>query len=94
MVTAIEWIERKLEQFVETCLVLERDPRYRSMLRHTDPVCGMAVHGGNAARRSEYRHQVFHFCSTACREKFEARPAFYVEREAVPLPEEQPVAAG
>ena len=88
-VAAIEWIERKLEQFVETCLLLERDPRYRSMLRHTDPVCGMSVHGGNGARRFEYRHQVYHFCSTACREKFEARPAFDVEREALPLPAEQ-----
>lgn len=89
--TATDWIERKLEQFVETCLVLERDPRYRSMLRHTDPVCGMAVHNGNGARRAEYRHQVYHFCSTACREKFEARPGFYVDREPVPLAPEQAV---
>lgn len=92
-VGVIDWIERKLEQFVETCLLLERDPRYRNMLRHTDPVCGMPVHGGTGTRRAEYRHQAYHFCSTACREKFEAKPGFYVDREAVPLAAEQPVAA-
>lgn len=86
-----EWIERKLEQFVETFLLLERDPRYRGMLRHTDLVCGMSVHGGSAARRSEYRHQVYYFCSTACRDKFEERPAFYADREPMPLPVEQEV---
>lgn len=84
-VVAAAWMERKLEGFVGTCLLLARDPRYRSMLRHTDPVCGMMVHSGSAVRRSEFRHQIYHFCSNACRERFDANPKYFVNRDGLPL---------
>lgn len=81
----VAWVERKLQAFVETYLRLERDPRYRLGARHTDPVCGMVVHGGAVPHRTEHERRVFHFCSAACRQRFEANPAFYLGREGVPV---------
>jgi Cu+-exporting ATPase len=49
------------------------------MAERRDPVCGMEVAAGRAARR-EYKGQTFHFCSTGCAEEFDADPAQYVRR--------------
>ncbi|HEX8069286.1 MAG TPA: heavy metal translocating P-type ATPase [Pyrinomonadaceae bacterium] len=40
--------------------------------RVTDPVCGMAVDPKRAAGTSERGGQTYYFCSTACKEKFDA----------------------
>lgn len=39
-----------------------------------DPVCGMEIDPATAAGRSEYGGETFHFCSPACKEKFDAAP--------------------
>jgi YHS domain-containing protein len=44
-----------------------------------DPVCKMEVNPASAEAQSEYRGQVFYFCSTACRQRFEANPERYVD---------------
>jgi YHS domain-containing protein len=79
-----------LETFVETCLRLERDPRYRRSARFTDPVCGMVLHGGTPTHRAQAEDRVYHFCSAACRERFEANPAFYLQRHPIPLADAAP----
>jgi YHS domain-containing protein len=90
MEAVIGWIEHVLETFVETCLRLERDPRYRRSARFTDPVCGMVLHGGSPTHRAQAEDRVYHFCSAACRERFEANPAFYLQRHPIPLADAAP----
>jgi YHS domain-containing protein len=42
-----------------------------------DPVCGMMVETATA-KTSIYAGRLYHFCSTSCRDRFEASPASYV----------------
>ncbi|MFN2399358.1 MAG: YHS domain-containing protein [Gemmatimonadaceae bacterium] len=51
------------------------------MAQAKDPVCGMIVETGSAARKTVYQSQTYYFCSSACSEKFEANPAKYVSRQ-------------
>ncbi|MEO8574339.1 MAG: YHS domain-containing protein [Pyrinomonadaceae bacterium] len=41
---------------------------------HKDPVCGMEIEEADAAGQSDYNGQIIYFCSTACKEKFDAHP--------------------
>ncbi len=41
---------------------------------HKDPVCGMHIQQTDAAGQSEYNGKTIYFCSTACKEKFDADP--------------------
>lgn len=47
-----------------------------------DPVCGMIVDPAKAARRSEYRGTTYFFCSTGCKQKFDAAPEHFVSPSA------------
>jgi Cu+-exporting ATPase len=47
-----------------------------------DPVCGMTVDAASAKHRAEHAGHAYYFCSSRCREKFEAEPARYLERVA------------
>jgi P-type Cu+ transporter len=42
-----------------------------------DPVCGMTVDPEHAAGSSRIGDRTFHFCSTSCKQKFNADPAAY-----------------
>lgn len=42
-----------------------------------DPVCGMTVETAKA-KTSVFAGRIYHFCSTSCRDKFEASPASYI----------------
>ena len=50
-----------------------------------DPVCGMEIDPATAAGRSEYRGETFHFCSPACKEKFDAAPEEYAGLQSSPI---------
>ena len=54
-----------------------------------DPVCGMLIDPRTAAGRSEYKGQTYYFCSTGCKQAFEADPEKYLKpgehREHHPL---------
>jgi len=55
----------------------------------TDPVCGMKVDPHTAKHRATYDGRPYYFCSARCREKFEADPARYLEKDkaaAAPVP--------
>jgi YHS domain-containing protein len=47
-------------------------------LMQRDPVCGMEVEPATAAASREYRGTTYYFCSTACRDTFDASSARYV----------------
>ncbi len=46
----------------------------------TDPVCKMEVDEKSAAATSHYKGDHFYFCSTECKQKFDADPERYVSR--------------
>jgi Cu+-exporting ATPase len=48
------------------------------MAKVKDPVCGMSVDTQTAAARSTYAGQAYYFCSTACKQQFDEKPAKFV----------------
>ena len=46
-----------------------------------DPVCGMTIKT-TGAKTAAFNGQVYYFCSTTCRDKFEAAPAQYATAAA------------
>ena len=47
-----------------------------------DLVCGMDVDTATAAGRSEHKGQVYFFCSSPCKEKFDRNPEQYLSKSA------------
>jgi P-type Cu+ transporter len=47
-----------------------------------DPVCGMTVNPDTSKHRFDHDGTVSHFCSAACRSKFAADPAKYLDKRA------------
>jgi YHS domain-containing protein len=43
-----------------------------------DPVCGMMIDPAQAAGSSRWNGTTYYFCSTACKEKFDAEPDEYL----------------
>ncbi|MDB4979389.1 MAG: copper-translocating P-type ATPase [Myxococcales bacterium] len=57
-------------------IIFEREePTFQRRLR--DPVCGMEVTPETAAASREHLGTPFYFCSTKCRDKFDAEPGRY-----------------
>ena len=54
------------------------DDRQDPPARAADPVCGMSVETASA-KPSLYQGRAYYFCSTTCRDKFEASPATYTK---------------
>ena len=50
----------------------------------TDPVCGMKVTPETVAGTSSYQGVSYNFCSTECKNKFDADPVAYLDAEAIP----------
>lgn len=42
-----------------------------------DPVCGMTVDEGDAPEKLDHDGTTYYFCSSDCRQEFEANPADY-----------------
>jgi len=42
-----------------------------------DPVCGMTIEDTDAPEHADYKGTTYYFCSTSCREEFEANPDDY-----------------
>ena len=47
-------------------------------MKLTDPVCGMTVEEKDAAATSEYKGATYHFCSEACKQKFDNDPEAFI----------------
>jgi len=52
-------------------------------VKYTDPVCGMKVTAQDQAGQYEYRGTVYHFCNTACLEKFKIDPEKFLKNKKV-----------
>lgn len=64
----------------------EAEPvRWSAPRKDTDPVCGRTVFTDNA-KSSVHDGQVYYFCSTDCREKFEAGPHLHLKEEGNSAP--------
>lgn len=50
------------------------------MNQHTDPVCGMQVEESEAAGQSEHQGRTYYFCSSGCKDKFDANPEDYTSK--------------
>jgi YHS domain-containing protein len=44
-----------------------------------DLVCGMQIDEKNAAAKSNYKGNVYYFCSLSCKEKFEKKPENFIK---------------
>lgn len=42
-----------------------------------DPVCGMEIDKNKAVGKSEYKAQIYYFCSMGCKKQFERDPQKY-----------------
>ncbi|XYJ92569.1 Copper transporter (plasmid) [Cupriavidus necator] len=58
-----------------------------------DPVCGMAVKR-DVPYQASYAGAQYFFCSSACKQRFEADPTRYVEEQSESAPDEGEVASG
>jgi Cu+-exporting ATPase len=58
--------------------LFDRESRHHQPSQARDPVCSMAVDPVTAKHRSNYAGDTYYFCSSRCRERFEAEPARYV----------------
>jgi YHS domain-containing protein len=75
-----EWVEARLLEFVETYLRVGSEPQYQRDNLQIDPVCGMSLSAADIEEKATVRGHTYHFCSAACRERFVASPAFYLDR--------------
>src|SRR5215472_2684766 len=58
--------------------LFDRESRHHQPSQARDPVCSMAVDPVTAKHRSNYAGDTYYFCSSRCRERFEAEPARYL----------------
>ena len=75
-----EWVEARLLDFVDTYLRVGSEPQYQRGNLQIDPVCGMSLSSADIDEKLTVRGHTYHFCSAACRERFAAAPAFYLDR--------------
>lgn len=45
-----------------------------------DPVCGMDVDEKKAAGKSDYKGQVYYFCSSGCKQSFDKDPERFISK--------------
>lgn len=46
-----------------------------------DVVCGMTIDENSAAAKSEYKGKTYYFCAQVCKERFDAKPEDYANRD-------------
>jgi YHS domain-containing protein len=49
-------------------------------IMYKDPVCGMNVTPASAAGKSEYKGQIYYFCSPGCKKSFNENPEKYLAK--------------
>jgi P-type Cu+ transporter len=63
---------------------------FKSDARERDPVCGMDVDVAHAGGHHEHGGRVYWFCSTACKDKFDAHPDEYLKDRTAPPTDHAP----
>jgi len=74
------WVEKRVEQFVDTYLRLEQSPQYQRENLVTDPVCNMAVNKAMAVSKEKYQGKVYYFCAESCQRAFAEHPERYAAK--------------
>lgn len=85
MADIVDWLEAKLQLFLDTYLRIESDPSYQRENQQIDPVCGMHVQAAHTPHTHAYAHRTYRFCSRECLERFTSSPAFFLGDELRPL---------
>lgn len=49
----------------------------QALTQHKDPVCGMRIEEKDAQATATFQGKTYHFCSVACKQKFEQSPQKY-----------------
>ncbi len=75
------WVERKLLEFLDTYLRLDRGAENFELDVLVDPVCGMRISRGAAKADADYRGHPYYFCSEDCHRRFVAEPLRYIRFE-------------
>lgn len=89
MAEIVDWIETKLQLFLETYLRIEADPNYQRENQHIDPVCGMHVQAGRTTYTCAHAHHTYFFCSRECADRFNAWPDFFTGSAVRPIESEE-----
>lgn len=76
------WVEKRLFEFLDAYLQIDRGGEHFDEDTVTDPVCGMRINRSAAAATVEYLGHPYYFCSPDCRAKFTKEPAHYVTVKA------------
>ncbi len=50
------------------------------MANQTDPVCGMQIEEQDAAGQSDFEGRTYYFCSSACKDQFDANPTRFINK--------------
>ncbi len=50
-------------------------------MKVTDPVCNMSIEKDEARGKSEYKGDIYYFCSQICKEKFDKNPESYAGKK-------------
>jgi YHS domain-containing protein len=57
----------------------EKAPRQAPRVKSVDPVCHMAVSGGEDGPHAAFQGKTYYFCSDACQKRFDASPAAFAD---------------
>ncbi len=74
-----DWVERRLLEFLDAYLRIDRGGEDFDEEATTDPVCGMRIARSSAAASDSFRGHAYFFCSRDCHERFVRKPTAYVE---------------
>jgi len=76
--TVAQWLERRLLEFLDSYLRIDRGGDDFAEDTTVDPVCGMRISRSLAAVSTQYRGHAYYFCSADCESKFSHDPTAYV----------------
>lgn len=74
-----EWTEKRLFEFLDDYLRIDRGSDDFEEDAVTDPVCGMRISRSAAVGSDSHRGHPYFFCSRECRERFARKPTDYVD---------------
>jgi len=80
--TVAEWVERRLLEFIDTYLRIDRGGEDFAADTTVDPVCGMRISRSLAVASTQYLGHAYYFCSADCESKFSQDPTAYVQVKA------------
>jgi P-type Cu+ transporter len=73
--------------FAAKRIITDGDLEITMIVLNIDPVCGMKVRPDSPGGQSERDGSVYYFCSTGCKQKFDADPGRYLNAAAPGAPE-------